>query len=166
MDEAKIEADRLKPLDPEFAFIAKVNDQKSLQEEIAHLHSIGINAVFNTGSTQDFKNSAEVTAGVIQSGLGLPDRDYYTKTDDQSKAIREQYLKHVAKMFELMGDDPAKTAAEAQAIMALETKMAEASLTRVELRDPEKLYHRKTMAEMKDVTPGFDWPAYFVNLGV
>ena len=166
MDEAKIEADGLKPLEPEFARIEKVKDQKSLQEEIAHLHTLSINAVFNSGSTQDFKNSSQVTAGVFQSGLGLPDRDYYTKTDDKSKTIREQYLKYVAKMFELMGDDPAKAAAAAQAIMALETKMAEASLTRVELRDPEKLYHRKTMAEMKDVTPGFDWTAYFVNIGV
>lgn len=166
MDEAKIEAEGLKPLEPEFARIAKINNQKSLQEMIAHFHTLGINVVFNSGSTQDFKNSAEVTEGVIQSGLGLPDRDYYTKTDDRSKMIRDEYVKHVARMFELMGDDATKSAAAAQTILALETKMAEASLKRVELREPEKLYHRMTMAQMKDVAPGFDWPAYFKNLGL
>jgi putative endopeptidase len=166
MDEAAIEAAGLKPLEPEFAAIAKINDQKSLQAYIAHLHTYGINVVFNSGSTQDFKNSAEVTEGVIQSGLGLPDRDYYTKTDDRSKMIRDEYLKHVARMFELMGDDADKAAAAAKTIMALETKMAEVSLTRVELRDPEKLYHRMTMVQMKDVAPGFDWPAYFKNIGL
>ncbi|HXD34455.1 MAG TPA: M13 family metallopeptidase [Pyrinomonadaceae bacterium] len=166
MDEAKIEAQGLKPLEPEFASIAKIKDQKTLQAYIAHLHSLGINAVFNSGSTQDFKNSAEVTEGITQSGLGLPDRDYYTKTDDRSKMIRDEYVKHVAKMFELMGDDGTKAADEAQTILRMETRMAEVSLTRVERRDPEKLYHRMTMAQMKDVAPGFDWPTYFTNLGL
>jgi putative endopeptidase len=166
MDEAKIEAEGLKPLEPEFARIAKINDQKSLQEYVAHLHTLGINVIFNSGSTQDFKNSAEVTEGVTQAGLGLPDRDYYTKTDDRSKMIRDEYVKHVARTFELMGDDGTKAADEAQKILALETKMAEVSLTRVELRDPEKLYHRMTMVQMKDVAPGFDWPTYFKNIGL
>ena len=164
MDEAKIEADGLKPLAPEFARIARINDQKALQEEIGHLHTIGINALFASGSTQDFKNSAEVTAEVLQGGLGLPDRDYYT--DDKRKSTRDEYLKHVAKMFELMGDDAARAAAEAQTVMALETKLAEVSLTKVEMRDPEKLYHRMTMAQMKEAAPGFDWPAYFQNIGL
>jgi putative endopeptidase len=166
MDEAKIEAEGLKPLDPEFARIAKISDQKALQEEIAHLHSIGINALFASGSTQDFKNSAEVTAEIVQGGLGLPERDYYTKTDDRSKSIRDAYVKHVAKMFELMGDDATRAAAEAQTILALETKFAEASMTLVERRDPEKRYHRMTMAQMKDVAAGFDWPSYFKNVGL
>ena len=166
MDDAKIEAEGLKPLEPEFARIARIDSQKTLQEEIAHLHSIGINALFASGSTQDFKNSAEVTAEVVQGGLGLPDRDYYTKTDDRSKTIRDAYTKHVAKMFELMGDDPTKSMSEAETILALETKLAEASLTRVERREPAKLYHRMTMAQMKDVAAGFDWPAYFQNVGL
>ncbi|HEV7395979.1 MAG TPA: M13 family metallopeptidase [Pyrinomonadaceae bacterium] len=166
MDETKVEADGLKPLDPEFALIAKVNDQKSLQKEIAHLHNIGVPVFFGSGSTQDFKNSAEVTMGIIQGGLGLPDRDYYLKTDDRSKMIRDAYVKHVAAMFELLGDDATKAAAEAQTVIGLETKMAQASLTRVELRDPEKLYHRMTMAQMSDVASGFDWADYFKNIGL
>ena len=74
-----------------------------MQEVIAHFHTMGLNVVFNADSTQDFKNSAEVTFEVYQGGLGLPDRDYYTKTDDKSKATRDAYVKHVAKMFELLG---------------------------------------------------------------
>lgn len=166
MDETKIEADGLKPLAPEFDRIAKIKDRKSLQEDIEHLHSIGINALFVSGSTQDFKNSAEVTADVDQGGLGLPDRDYYTKTDERSKTIRDAYVKHIAKMFELMGDDPAKAASEAQTIVALETKLAEASMTRVERREPVNLYHRMTVAQMHDLAPEFDWSGYFQKIGV
>ena len=166
MDEAKIEAEGAKPLAPELDVIAKIKDQQSLQEAIAHFHSIGINALFNSDSTQDFKNSAEVTFEVYQGGLGLPDRDYYTRTDDKSKVTRDEYVKHVAKMFELLGDDGTKAAAEAQTVIALETKLAEASLTRVELRDPERIYHRMTVAQMKDLAPVYDWPGYMQKLGV
>jgi putative endopeptidase len=166
MDEAKAESDGLKPLQDELDRVARINNQGTLQEEIGHLHSIGINALFTSGSTQDFKNSAEVTAEVNQGGLGLPDRDYYTKTDDKSKMLRDEYLKHVAKMFELMGDDAAKAAAEATTVVTLETKLAEASKTRVEMRDIEKLYHRMTMAQMKDIGPNFNWPVYFQRIGL
>jgi putative endopeptidase len=166
MDEAKVEADGIKPLQAEFDLIAKVSDQAGLQKEIAHLHSYGISVAFASGSTQDFKNSKEVTAEIFQSGLGLPDRDYYTKTDDRSKMIRDEYLKHVANMFALIGDDPDKSAAEAQTVMKLESTLAAASKTRVELRDPEKLYHRMPMAAVHDVAPNFDWPTYFQRIGL
>src|SRR5438128_885138 len=166
MNEAKIETEGLKPIQAELDRIARVNNQRNLQDEIGHLHSMGLNAGFFSGSTQDAKNAAEVIAGIFQGGLGLPDRDYYTKTDEQSKSTRDEYLKHGAKMFELMGDDAAKAANEAQAVMALETKLAEASKTRVERRDPQKNYHRMTLAQMKDVAPTFDWPAYFQRIGL
>lgn len=122
--------------------------------------------MFVDGSNQDFKNSSEITAGVFQGGLGPPDRDYYTKTDDKSKMIREQYLKHVVKMFELMGDEPAKAESAAKMIMALETKLAEASLTRVEQRNPEKLYHRMSVAQLSELAPNFDWPSFFSGIGL
>jgi putative endopeptidase len=166
MDEQKIEAEDLKPLQKELDSIAKINDQKALQSEIAQLHSVGVNVLFNSGSNQDFKNSTEVTIGIFQGGLGLPDRDYYTKTDEKSKTIRDEYLKHVAKMFELMGDAGTVAASEAQSIMDLETKLAAASKTRVELRDPEKLYHRMSLAKVSDLAPDFDWAAYFKSIGV
>lgn len=166
MDESKIEADGIKALAPELDRIAKIKDQKSLQAVITHLHFTGINALFVDGSNQDFKNSSEITAGIFQGGLGLPDRDYYTKTDVKSKMIRDQYLKHVAKMFELMGDEPAKAEAAAKMIMALETKLAEASLTRVEQRNPEKLYHRMSITQLSELAPNFDWPSFFTGIGV
>src|SRR5438309_1835808 len=166
MDEAKIEAEGLKPIQAELDRIARVNNQGTLQDEIGHLHSMGLNAGFFSGSTQDSKNAAEVIAGIFQGGLGLPDRDYYTKTDEKSKSMRDEYLKHVARMFELMGDDAVKAASEAQTVMTLETKLAEASKTRVERRDPQKNYHRMTLTQMKDVAPTFDWPAYFQRIGL
>lgn len=166
MDEATIEAAGLKPLADELARIAKVKDQKTLQEEITHLHTIGLNVLFVDGSTQDFKNSAEVIADINQGGLGLPDRDYYTKTDDKSKTTRDQYVAHVAKMFELMGDDGAKAAAEAQTILALETKLAEASMTRVERREPANLYHRMKPAELSELAGNFNWATFFQKTGV
>src|SRR3989440_5384554 len=166
MDEAKIEAEGIRPIQSELDLIAKIKDQSALQREFAHLHSMGLNAGFFSGSTQDTKNSAEVIAGIFQGGLGLPDRDYYTKTDDKSKSTRDEYIKHVAKMFELMGDDAATSASEAQTILAIETKLAEASKTRVERRDPEKNYHRMTWAQLKDAAPNFDWPNYFQTIGM
>ena len=161
MDEAKIEAAGLKPIQAELDMVSAVKDQKTLQFEIAHLHSFGYNAVFGSGSNRDFKNSADTIIGIFQGGLGMPTRDYYFKTDDRSRMIRDEYTKHVAKMFELMGDDPAKAASEAQAVMALETKLAEASKPPVEMRDLEKLYHRMPMAAVKEVAHTFDWMAYF-----
>ncbi len=166
MDEAKIEAEGIKPLAPAFDRIAKVKDVATLQDAIAHFHSMGLHVVFNSDSTQDFKNSAEVTFEIYQGGLGLPDRDYYTKTDEKSVATRDAYVKHVAKMFELLGDDSAKAAAEAKTVLAIETKLAEASMTKVDMRDPEKIYHRMTVAQVKELAPGYDWQAYMQKLGV
>lgn len=166
MDEAKIETDGLKSIEAELDLIAKVKDQAGVQKEIARLHTMGINAAFSSGSNQDFKNSAEVTAGIFQGGLGLPNRDYYFKTDDDSKSTRDEYVKHVAKMFELMGDDTAKAAAAAQTVMKLETKLAERSKTPVELRDPEQNYHRMRMAQLSEVAPAINWVAYFQGTGL
>jgi len=166
MDEAKIEKEGIKPLAPVFEHIAAIKDVAGLQDAIAHFHSMGLHVVFSSDSTQDFKNSSEVTFEIYQGGLGLPDRDYYLKTDDDSKKTREAYLQHVAKMFELLGDDAAKAAAEAQTVMAIETKLAEASLTRVEMRDPARIYHRMTVAQVKELAPAYDWDGYMKKLGV
>ncbi|HEX3083940.1 MAG TPA: M13 family metallopeptidase, partial [Pyrinomonadaceae bacterium] len=165
MDEAKIEAEGLKPIQAELDLIDKIADQKSLQMAIAHMHSYGYNALFGSGSNRDFKNASETIIGISQGGLGLPTRDYYFKDDPRSKSIRDEYVKHVAKMFELMGDDAAKAASEAQAIMTLETKLAQASKAPVELRDLEKLYNRMPMTAVKNVAPAFDWVAYFQTVG-
>ena len=101
---------------------------------------------FQIGSEQDAKNSAEVILLIWQGGLGLPEGEYYFKDDEKSKQIRDEYLKHVARMFELMGDDAGKSASEAQTVMGFESKLAEAWMSRVERRDPQKVYNRKTLA--------------------
>ncbi|HTY42489.1 MAG TPA: M13 family metallopeptidase [Thermoanaerobaculia bacterium] len=164
MDEAAVEAQGLTPLKGELDAIDKIASVTALQAEIARLQMYGVNAVFNFGSDQDRKNASEVIAGAYQGGLGLPDRDYYTKTDDESKKLRDQYVAHVTKMFALAGDDPAKAAAHAKDVMALETKLAEASMTRVERRDPDKTYNRKSLAELAKLTPNFSWTGYLKDL--
>lgn len=166
MAEDKIEAAGMKPLAPELEKIDAIKDAKSLQDEIARLQSYGVNAAFGFGSEQDFKDSSVVLVAVAQGGLGLPDRDYYFKTDDKSKGIREAYPKHVAKMLELLGDSPEKAAEGAKSTLALETKMADASMTRVDQRDPAKIYHKMNAAQMKEMTPGISWPDYFKGVGL
>jgi predicted metalloendopeptidase len=164
MDEAAIEAQGAKPLQGELEAIDKVASAPDLEAEIARLQLVGVNAVFNFGSDQDRKNSSEVIAGAYQGGLGLPDRDYYTKTDDESKKLREEYLAHVTKMLTLLGEPPAQAAEDAKAIMALETKLAEASMTRVERRNPDNTYHRKSLDEVARLTPNFSWSGFLKDL--
>jgi putative endopeptidase len=165
MNEQQVNTDGVKPLEPELQRIAAMVNVADLQAEVARLQGMGVEAVFDFGSTQDAKNSTQVIGGADQGGLGLPDRDYYTKTDDKSKQIRQQYVEHVAKMFELLGDDATKSAAEAKTVMALETKLAEASLTNVERRDPQKTYHRMSVDELSALTPAFSWRHYFQEIG-
>lgn len=164
MDEAAVEAQGLTPLKAELTAIDKIATVGELQAEIGRLQMMGVNAVFNFGSDQDRKNASEVIAGAYQGGLGLPDRDYYLKADDDSKKLREQYVAHLTKMFGLLGDAPAKAADNAKTVMALETRLAEASMTRVDRRDPDKTYNRKTLAELAKLTPNFSWTAYLKEL--
>jgi predicted metalloendopeptidase len=165
MDEKQISAAGTKPIDSEFARISAIQSVAELEAEIARLQGMGVRAPFNFGSTQDEKNSSQVIGSADQGGLGLPDRDYYTKTDDKSKQIRRQYEEHVVKMLALAGDDAAKAAAEAKAIVELETELAEASLTRVERRNPEKTYHKMSRSDLRTLTPNWSWENYFQEIG-
>ena len=165
MDEKQINAAGAKPLDAEMARIAGISNSEQLQAEVARLQGMGVRALFFFGSTQDAKNSSEVIGGADQGGLGLPDRDYYTRTDDKSKQLREQYQEHIAKMMALAGDDSAKASSEAAAIVAFETRLAEASMTRVDRRDPDKTYHRMDRAALRALTPNWSWEDYFQEIG-
>ena len=159
MDEAKIEAEGVTPLNKEFARIAAVKDIQSLQDEIAHLHRMNINPAYEFFPYQDFKDSTRIIINIFQGGLGLPDRDYYTNEDDKSKEIRKQYAEHVAKMFELLGDKPAQAAEHAKTVMDMETRLAKASMTLVQQRDPAAIYHKMTLEEVNALTPGYSWVA-------
>jgi putative endopeptidase len=166
MDEKTIEAMRTKPLDDEFKRIEAIKDRNDLLKEIAHLHSIGLGVLFGFGSGQDDKDSTHEIAQAAQGGLGMPDRDYYTKTDEASKKLRDQYVEHVAKMLTLLGE-PAGTAAEqAKKILALETKLAEASRTRVQLRDPQKNYNKMSVRQLQELTPDWNWSDYFNDINL
>jgi putative endopeptidase len=164
MDEAAVEAQGAKPLSAELERIDKMKNLADLRGEVARLQTRGVGVLFGFGSQQDRKNSSEVIAGVSQGGIALPDRDYYTKTDAKSSDLRVKYTDHVAKMFTLLGDDSARATAEAKTVLDIETKLAEASMTRVERRDPDATYHRMSAEEIKALTPNFSWTAYFKEL--
>src|SRR5882757_3799046 len=165
MNTAPIDAAGSKPLAADLATIEAIQDRKGLDSEVARLHRQDNNVAFGFGATPDFKNSSQMIAMAHQGGLGMPDRDYYLRDDEKSKQLREGYLQHVAKMFELSGDAPDKAAAEASTVMALETSLAKASRTRVELRDPEKNYNKMTLAELKKLTPDWSWEGYMQAVG-
>ncbi|HJQ30807.1 MAG TPA: M13 family metallopeptidase [Pyrinomonadaceae bacterium] len=166
MDEAAIEAQGAKPLEPELARIAAIKDVGGVEEEVARFHTYRIPAVFGFGATQDYKDSRATIAQAGQGGLGLPDRDFYTKTDEKSAQIRDEYVRHVARTFQLIGDDPDRAAAEAKTVMDVETRLAENMATRVELRVPEKRYNPMTKAQLLELTPHFDWGQYFRRINL
>jgi len=166
MDEKTIEAMRTKPLQDEFNKIEAIKDRQDVLAEIAHLHSIGVNAFFNFGAGQDAKDSTRDIAQAVQGGLGMPDRDYYTKQDPDMKEKREKYVAHVTKMLTLLGTPAEKASEDAKKIMALETKLAEASRTRVELRDPIKNYNKMGMRQLQDLTPDWNWSDYFKKINL
>ncbi len=165
MDTNKIEADGLKPVEPELERIASLSSLAQLEDEVARAQSEGVGALFRFGSTQDAKNSEQVIGIANQGGLGLPDRDYYLKQDDHSKQLLQQYQEHVAKMLQLAGDAPDTAAAEARTVLAVERQIAQSSKTRVELRDPQSNYHKMTVAQLRELTPDFSWDTYFHNIG-
>ena len=165
MDEKTIEAKGLTPLQPELDRIRDLKDKSQLAEEIAHLHRNGVAALFEFSSGQDFKDSNSVIAQADQGGLGMPDRDYYLKTDDKSVELRAKYLAHVQRVFELAGEKPEQAAAHAAVVMRIETGLAKGSLDRVSRRDPEKVYHKVSLAELQAFDPDFTWSRYLAGSG-
>ena len=165
MDEDSINQLGVKPLHAEFDRINNIKNLTDIQSEIAHLHQIGIDVFFGFGSMQDYKNSKEMIAAAVQGGLGLPDRDYYLKDTPKFKKIREDYVAHIAKMFELLGDAPDKAAAQANTVMRLETQLAQVSMSQVAQRDPHAVYHMMDKEELAKITPNFSWPDYFSAIG-
>jgi len=164
MDSSAIEAAGIKPLAPQLDAINAMNDRNALLAEVAALHNEGIQALFDFSSTQDFADSTKVIGDADQGGLGMPDRDYYTRDDERSKQLRTDYLAHISKMFQLAGDPAEKAAAEAQTVMNIETALAKASLTNVQLRDPKANYHKLATAELKQLTPDWSWDSFFANV--
>ena len=165
MDTAAVDAAGLKPLAAELAAIDAIKDRAGVDAQIARMHRQNIGAIFELGSIPDFKDSTHYIADVSQGGLGMPDRDYYTRDDERSRKLRTDYVQHVAKVLELAGDPPEKAAAESKSVMDIETALAKASRTNVALRDPEKNYNKLTLAEMKTLTPDWSWEPYLQSVG-
>jgi predicted metalloendopeptidase len=165
IDEAAIEKKGVAVLKPEFDHINALRDKSALPALMAYLHGQGINALFGFGSGADFKNAKQVIAQADQGGLSLPDRDYYVKDDAKSVELRKQYLQHVANMFKLLGDAPDKAAAEATAVMNVETALAKGSGDRVERREPERIYHKMPVTEWQSLTPSFSFASYLTSVG-
>lgn len=161
MSEAAIEKRGITPLKPYLARIAALKDTTELPAFLAQWHNEGLGAAFSFYVGQDAKDSTRYMASLGQGGTGLPDRDYYLKDDARSKNIREKYESHVARMLELMGEKPAQAKADAATVLALETKLAQAQWSRVELRDPVKRYNKRTPDQVQAEAPGFDWKGYF-----
>ena len=166
MDTAAIDAAGLKPIEPGFAHVDSLKTREELIAAITPLHHSGPGSYFfGSGTGQDAVDSSLMIVEVGAGGLGLPDRDYYLKTDERSVKLRNQYLTYVQQMLVLSGESPEKAKSDADAIVRIETALAKASLTRVERRDPHKIYHLMTVAELSQLTPSIDWPHYFTVQG-
>jgi endothelin-converting enzyme/putative endopeptidase len=168
MDEAAVEKAGAAPLRPhldEIAALQRVSDMPAFLGRL-HLEMSDTSPLFGYGSSQDYADSTRVIAFAMAAGLGLPDRDYYTKTDAKSQETRTRYVEHVAAMFRLLGDAPEAARGEAQKVMEIETALAKASLTRVDKRDPYKLFHKYTPAKLAGLTPAFHWAAYWKGTGM
>ena len=165
MDADAIYAAGLKPLQPEFDRIAALTDKKQLTDLLAHYQLIGVSAFFSYGEQQDFKDARKQIAAVDQGGLGLPERDYYLRTDPASVKTRDEYVQHVAAMLRLLGEPEAQASGDAQKIMQLETALAKVSLDITSQRDPNKVYHIMTTAQLAGLTPAIDWAGFFARTG-
>ncbi len=167
MDESAVEKLGFTPIEPELKSIAQIQSAKDLTSVVARLqftyfrYSYTSSILFAAGSSQDPDDSEHVIADVDQGGLGMPDRDYYTKDDAKSVETREHYRQHVQNVFALLGDSPTVAKQSAETVMRLETAMAKASLTRVDRRDPHKLVHKMKVADLVRLAPNFDWIAYY-----
>lgn len=165
MDEAAIEAKGLEPLAPELARIDAVTSPADLAALIAREHENGARAFFAFSSTPDNADATKVIAEVDQGGLGLPDRDYYLRTDAASAELRSAYRRHVTNIFELLGEHPKAADTHADLVLVIETDLARASLDRVKRRDPKNLDHKLSRAELAALAPRFAWDDYFTAAG-
>ncbi len=165
MDTAAIDATGLKPLQPELDRIAALTGKKQLTGLLAHFQLINVNAFFNYGEQQDFKDARKQIAAVDQGGLGLPERDYYFRTDPAAVKTRDEYVQHISATLKLMGEPDAQSSSDAQKIMQLETALAKVSLDVTSERDPNKIYHPMSTTQLAGLTPAIDWPHFFQLTG-
>lgn len=166
MDTAKIEEQGLQPLKPEFDRIASISTIEDVQNQIAHFHLYQIASTFSFYASTDIKNSGMNIGLIAQGGLGMADRDYYVNEDDRSEELRKAYILHLEKMLVFSGFSKEKAENGAQTIMNIESRLAHASMTRFESRDPHATYNKMTQEKIAELYSNFNWNSYFVNLGL
>lgn len=166
MNTELLEKKGIEPMKPFLALASSLRTQSDLPTLLGELHSRGFAGGFSMGVGVDQKNSKRHMVTFSQGGTTLPDRDFYLKDDLRSKNIRDKYVPHVARMFELVGFETAQANKNAQVVMAIETKLAEIQMDRTEMRDPNKRYNVKTPQKFQEENPGFDWSTYIAGRGV
>ncbi|OFA05882.1 M13 family metallopeptidase [Duganella sp. HH101] len=165
MDEARLEQLGLSPLRAELDRVAALKDKKDIPALIAHFNRYGVTAPYGFAIHQDNKDSTKYVADIVQDGLSLPDRDYYLKKSDKKMAdTLAKYQQHVTRMLTLAGN--ANAAADAKAIVALETELAKIQWTKVELRDPVKAYNKVPLDKLSKLAPGYDWATWLKDTGI
>lgn len=166
MDEAAIEAAGAKPLDPYFSQINSIRNKKDLQNQIARMHDMGIGVLFGFGGGTDLKNSKMVIANSGQGGLSLPNKDYYVGGDPKMQETRDKFRQYMMTMFELTGDNEQEARNKMFNVMRIQMRIAYASLSRTELRNPDNRYKKISIAEANAITPNFSWDDYMAMRGV
>ena len=165
MDEAAAEEKRAEPIKPILHVIDGLQSKSELGAEIAALHSIGIRVFFNFGAQPDFEDARQDIANLSQGGIGLPNRDFYLRSGEKDQRQRKDYVVHVAKTFELLGDASSTAAAKAEAVLRIETGLAEQQLSLAQLRVPEQTHHKVPLSELRNLAPTFDWASYLLVSG-
>ena len=165
MDEKTVNDKGAAPLKPVLDRIAGITTKDQVMETVAYLHSLGVQALFGFNAQPDLHNASVVVAGVSQGGLALPDRDYYIADDPKSQETRQKYMEHVTRMLHLLGDDESAAQKEAQTIMGIETKLAQAAMERVKMRDPRNRDHKMAVGELSSLAPNFQFERFFAASG-
>ncbi len=166
MDTLQIETDGIKPIEAELNKINEIKTKKDLLDEIVYQHVHLGAPLFGFGSGIDAKNSKMEIAQLVQGGIGLPDKDYYLNKDSYSKEVREKYINHLTNMFKLIGEKESSAKKDASIVMNIETRLAKASMSKVERRDPNKTYHKMNLVKLEQLSPGFYWGDYFKKVGI
>src|ERR1700687_1814351 len=168
MDTGAIEKRGAEPIQPVLKQIAEMKSKEEFGRWLAKQHLGGGHGglLFGFGADQDFGDATQVIGFAVGGGLGLPDRDYYLKTEAKSVEQRQKYVEHVAKMLVLSGESEARAKTDAAIVMGMETALATASLSRVDKRDPYKLYHKMTPEALEKITPNLDWKGYLGGVGL
>ena len=166
MDSVKLQKDGFTPLMPYFQAVDQISTMEDVQIAIGKFHNWGFSPLFNFFGATDAKNSAMVIAQLSQGGIGMPDRDYYLKEDARSKDLREKYVLFIERLLKLTGVEEGIAKKNAETVMGIETRLAKASMTRLEQRDPNKTYNKTNTKGLIEISPVFNWVDYFKSQGV